>query len=89
MNINPPAAATPEDFFRQPLPNAPRDLPTDALLSALDRANAILNLLQGDGQYLHEGFHLNHADIMHSLDAVQGLIVGARRMVEYHLDVAC
>ncbi len=87
MNLDLPT--TPEDFFRHPAPDMPRDLPVDAILRALDRANAMLYLLQGDGADINEGFTLDHRIVMDAVDAVQGLIISALRMVEYHIDVAC
>lgn len=72
-------ACTVEDAF---LKDVPID-PIDALNSVLDRADATLHLIEGDGEDLEQGFALCHRLVMASLDAVHGYVAQAKTLVDY------
>jgi hypothetical protein len=80
MKANAPFyAGTPEEYF-VPHPSAPKEINIDVLLTCLDRSQAILMLLQADGE-TPEGFSLNHGLILSALGAIDGLLEQAKKVV--------
>jgi len=73
------SAGTPEEYF-QPRPNPEKKIPVDALNCALNRAQAVLLLLQDSGGDLSIGFTINHSSVMDSRWCIDGLLEQASIM---------
>ena len=78
------SAGTPEEYF-QPHPNPEKDIPIDALLFALSRAQAVLALIQCDGSEENR-FMLNHSMIIEALWCVEGLLEQSEAMVRHSIE---
>ena len=73
-------ASTPEEYFT-PRPNPEEEIPIDALLRTLARAQGVLLLVQDSGE------NLNHAMLLDSLDCIDGLLTQAITMVHHSIGI--
>ena len=71
----------PEDFLQRP--PADPELYVDAIDVALNRALAILELVQCDGEDLSEGFAMNHETILTAIWAAEGMVREAKTILSY------
>lgn len=80
-------AGTPEEYFT-PRSNPEKEIPVDALLCALQRAQAVLLFTRDNGEKdIKEGFTINHSLVLDSLDCVDGLLTQAITMVNHSIGI--
>jgi len=78
------SANTPEEYFT-PRPNPEEEIPVDAVLCALSRAQAVLLFIQTNGENIKQGFTINHSSVMDSLNCVDGLLTQVITMIDHSI----
>ncbi len=74
--------STPEDCLFLDRARVDTSKLEDPLSTALNRAMAVLHLIQGDGSDLEQGFTFDHKIIMNALWALEGNIKQAQMILE-------
>ena len=72
MTIEKEWVSTPEEMILKDIASIDTSRLSDPINTALSRALAVINLIQGDGSDLKHGFTFEHQIIMDALWAVEG-----------------